>query len=49
MPEVLKPRYQYFTQADMHKLRDAGYAKPFTRLKDAVDDYVGYLSTHRYL
>lgn len=49
MPEVLRLRYQYFTQADMKKLRNAGYRKPFTRLEDAVDDYVQYLSTHRYM
>lgn len=49
MPEVLKPRYQYFTQADMTKLRSAGYTKPFTPLEDAVSDYVGYLSAHRYM
>ena len=49
MPEVLKSRYQYFTQADMTKLRNAGYTKPFTSLEDAVGDYAGYLSAHRYL
>lgn len=49
MPEILKSRYQYFTQADMTKLRKAGYAKPFTRLEDAVSDYVGYLTGHRRL
>jgi ADP-L-glycero-D-manno-heptose 6-epimerase len=40
MPERLKPKYQYFTQADMTKLRKAGYAKPFTTLEDGVADYV---------
>ena len=49
MPEVFKSRYQYFTQADMAKLRNAGYTKPFTPLEDAVSDYVGYLSAHRYM
>ncbi len=47
MPEVLRGRYQYFTQAQMAKLRKAGYAKPFTSLEDAVKDYCGYLSTKR--
>lgn len=47
MPEVLRDRYQYFTQADMTKLRKAGYTKPFTSLEDAVKDYCGYLSTAR--
>lgn len=49
MPEVLRPRYQYFTQADMTKLRNAGYTKPFTKLEDAVADYVRYLAGHRCL
>ncbi len=48
MPETLKPKYQYFTQADMGKLRAAGYTKPFTELEDGIADYVGaYMSqTH---
>ena len=49
MPEVLKTRYQYFTQADMSKLRGAGYTKPFTELEDAVSDYVPYLAGDRCL
>ena len=48
MPEILKDKYQYFTQADMLKLRSAGYKKPFTRLEDAVSDYAGYLKKHSY-
>jgi ADP-L-glycero-D-manno-heptose 6-epimerase len=40
MPETLRGKYQYFTQADAAKLRRAGYAAPFTRLEDAVRDYV---------
>lgn len=43
MPEILQSRYQYFTEADMSKLRGAGYQKPFTSLEDAVKDYSGYL------
>ncbi|MBM4182445.1 MAG: ADP-glyceromanno-heptose 6-epimerase [Betaproteobacteria bacterium] len=44
MPEDLRGKYQYFTQADMTKLRAAGYDKPFTELEDGVRDYVsGYL------
>jgi len=49
MPEGLKDRYQYFTQADMTKLKKIGYQKPFTSLEDAVLDYVHYLSEHRYM
>jgi ADP-L-glycero-D-manno-heptose 6-epimerase len=40
MPEGLRAKYQYFTQADMGKLRSAGYATPFVSLEDAVRDYV---------
>ncbi len=49
MPEVLRGSYQYYTQADMTKLRKAGYTKAFTSLEDAVKDYCGYLSTRRCL
>ena len=46
MPEVLRGRYQYLTEADMTKLRRAGYDKPFTSLEDGVADYVRrYLAT----
>lgn len=48
MPENLQSRYQYFTQADMAKLRKAGYNKAFTSLEDAVKDYCSYLSTKRF-
>lgn len=40
MPETLKGKYQYFTQANMHKLRAAGYTKEFSSLEDGVKDYV---------
>jgi ADP-L-glycero-D-manno-heptose 6-epimerase len=40
MPEKLRGKYQYFTQAEMGKLRAAGYTKPFTSLEDAVRDYI---------
>lgn len=46
MPESLRDKYQYFTQADMSKLRQAGYAKEFTELEDGIASYVrDYLST----
>ncbi|HEY5311074.1 MAG TPA: ADP-glyceromanno-heptose 6-epimerase [Pirellulales bacterium] len=45
MPGALRGRYQYFTQADVTRLRAAGYHAPFTSLEDAVQDYVtGYLA-----
>lgn len=40
IPEDIRDKYQYFTEADMHKLRDAGYDKPFTTLEKGVEDYV---------
>jgi len=49
MPDGLKERYQYYTEADMSKLKNSGYTKKFTKLEDAVSDYVGYLKEHRYL
>ena len=45
MPEAIRPNYQYFTQANMERLRGLGYSKPFTPLEDGVRDYVQrYLS-----
>ncbi len=45
MPETLRPKYQYYTQADMSKLRAAGYDKPFTELEAGIGKYVrDYLS-----
>ncbi len=49
MPESLRPRYQYFTQADMGKLRKAGYQKSFTPLEESIKDYVAYLRTGSYI
>ncbi len=40
MPAHLKGRYQFFTQADISRLRAAGYLAPITPLSDAVKDYV---------
>jgi len=45
-PLEIRDRYQYFTQAEMAKLRDAGYREEFTELEDGVSDYVrSYLAT----
>lgn len=49
MPEPLRANYQYFTQAEMDKLRRAGYGSGFMTLEDAVRDYVGYLKEGKYL
>lgn len=40
MPEDLRGKYQYFTEAKMAKLRAAGYIEPLTSLEDGVKDYV---------
>ncbi|MFZ4542011.1 MAG: ADP-glyceromanno-heptose 6-epimerase [Rickettsiales bacterium] len=40
MPEEIRDKYQYFTQADMNRLRTAGYTEPFHSLEDGVKDYV---------
>jgi len=40
MPDHLKGKYQYFTEANPKKLIAAGYDRPFFTLEDAVADYV---------
>lgn len=40
MPESLRPKYQYYTQAAMDKLRSTGYQEPFTSLEEGARDYV---------
>jgi ADP-L-glycero-D-manno-heptose 6-epimerase len=43
MPEYLKNQYQYFTQADITKLRKIGYNTPMWELESAIKNYVSYL------
>lgn len=44
MPEDIRDNYQYYTQAQMEKVREAGYTRPFWDFSSAVSDYVqGYL------
>ena len=40
MPEQIRDKYQYFTQASTDKLRENGYKKAFTSLEEGVSDYV---------
>jgi ADP-L-glycero-D-manno-heptose 6-epimerase len=48
-PLDIRDKYQYFTEADMTKLRDAGYVAPFTPLEEGVRDYVAnYLTKGKY-
>lgn len=50
MPEELRERYQYFTEARLDKLRAVGYAAPMTTLEDGIKHYVSYLSAEdRYI
>ncbi|HMM12780.1 MAG TPA: ADP-glyceromanno-heptose 6-epimerase [Bacteroidales bacterium] len=48
-PEDIRDKYQYFTEADMTKLRHAGYTAPFSSLEDGITDYVrNYLLEGRF-
>lgn len=49
-PEDIRDKYQYFTEANMSKLREAGYIEEFTELETGISDYVrNYLSKSAYL
>ncbi len=48
MPEDIRDKYQYFTEANMSKLRSAGYDAEFYSLEDGVNDYVrNYLAEEK--
>lgn len=48
-PEDIRDTYQYFTEADMSKMKKIGYKKPFWSLEDGISDYVTrYLSRNSY-
>jgi ADP-L-glycero-D-manno-heptose 6-epimerase len=50
MPPVLRDKYQYYTRADISKLRSSGYTRPMTPLAEAVADYTrNYLATGQRL
>lgn len=50
MPKHLRDRYQYHTQADLTRIREAGFTGDITPLEDAVADYVqNYLIPGRHL
>jgi ADP-L-glycero-D-manno-heptose 6-epimerase len=50
MPDSIRNKYQYYTCADITKLRKAGYRNQITSLEDAVKDYVqSYLQKNHYL
>lgn len=49
MPEDIRDKYQYFTEADMQKLQQAGYTDSFYSLEEGVGDYVrNYLTRKAY-
>jgi ADP-L-glycero-D-manno-heptose 6-epimerase len=49
IPEDIRDTYQYFTEANMNKLKSIGYNKPFTSLEDGIKDYVSnYLLKENY-
>jgi len=49
MPEHLKEKYQYFTQAEMGKLANTGLDFTFRSLEGSIKDYIGYLEKETYL
>lgn len=45
MPPAIRDKYQYFTEARMERLFEAGYPNPMTSLEEGIGEYVGrYLS-----
>ncbi|HEX5001328.1 MAG TPA: ADP-glyceromanno-heptose 6-epimerase [Bacteroidia bacterium] len=50
IPADIRNTYQYFTEANMNKLREAGYDKPFYTLEEGIHDYVkNYLTENTFL
>ena len=48
-PADIRDNYQYFTEANMAKIRSIGYNKPFTSLEDGVTEYVKeYLTPNKF-
>ena len=46
-PESIKKNYQYYTKAEMQRLRDSGYNNPMTTLEDGIANYLNnYLNTN---
>ncbi|MFM1758867.1 MAG: hypothetical protein RLY75_137, partial [Pseudomonadota bacterium] len=44
--DALKGKYQCFTQADLTKLRAAGYSEPFLNVEQGVSRYIAWLSAN---
>jgi ADP-L-glycero-D-manno-heptose 6-epimerase len=48
-PEDIRDKYQYYTEANMEKLRSQGYKQPFFSLEEGIEDYVqNYLLSQNY-
>jgi ADP-L-glycero-D-manno-heptose 6-epimerase len=48
MPEIIRDKYQYFTEADMTKTRRAGCKHKCMTLEASIKDYAGYLKKKSY-
>ncbi|RDC61760.1 ADP-glyceromanno-heptose 6-epimerase [Adhaeribacter pallidiroseus] len=49
-PLVIRDNYQYFTEANMQKLKNIGFTRPFYTLEEGITDYVQqYLNPNKYL
>lgn len=48
-PEDIRDKYQYFTEANMSKLRATGYQDPFMSIEEGIKDYIEcYLKEGKY-
>ncbi|MBL7705613.1 MAG: ADP-glyceromanno-heptose 6-epimerase [Taibaiella sp.] len=48
-PEDIRDKYQYFTEANMNKLRATGYGEPFMSIEEGIKDYIeNYLQQGKY-
>ena len=48
LPKHLKDKYQYFTEARLEKIKNAGYNKTITLLENGVNEYVDYLQGEKF-
>ena len=49
IPEDIREKYQYFTEANMERLKAIGYTQPFASIEAGVEDYVkNYLVHGKY-
>ena len=48
MPQAIRDRYQYFTEANIAKLKKSGFNQPTTSLEDGITDYVQNYLRHDF-